>query len=473
MTAGPALDLAVLADLSSETWLAFLAGRRWFPAGARAVKLVGAAKVGDDAALCLLAAEAERPWTTQVLLRTQLLDGTGPQGHAPERRIEVQGAPIALVEASDAPEVLVALAAALRAGAGFPGQGACWTVRASAGLFEAGAPTGVRLIGGEQSNTAAVLGEAGVFKLFRRIEAGRHPEIEIGRFLTARNFPYAPPLLAELTVDTGEGPAAAGVLHAFLPGRVDGWTYALGQADMTGPAHALGVATRALHEVLTTDDEASGMATRAVVAADRARWVVGLRQTAASALGRLANRYRALPPEVRALAEVAASRSEALLAEAEERLRTAAGVQIRIHGDYHLGQCLYDPAAGKWSILDFEGEPTRPLAERSLRQLPQRDVAGMLRSFAYAGLVGKGGRAWEEATSAAFLAGYDAAAAPGSPLPSAQASPLLRACVIERSFHELAYELDYRPDFAWVPLQSLVALSESLAQPAWPRASQF
>ncbi|MCY1072129.1 phosphotransferase [Nannocystis sp. RBIL2] len=470
-----ALDLTALADLSSETWLAFLAGRRWFPAGARAVKLVGAAKVGEDAALCLLAAEAERPWITQVLLRAQKVEGTGSEGHVPKHSIELRskGGRVVLVDASDAPEVLEVLAAALRAGAGFPGQGAQWSARASAGLGEVGPLTGVRLIGGEQSNTAAVLGEAGVFKLFRRIEVGRHPEIELGRFLASRNFPYAPPLLAELTVDTGEGVAAAGVLHAFLPGRVDGWTYALGCADMTGPARALGAATRALHEALATDDEASGMATRAVVAADRARWVAGLRQTAASALGRLANRYRGLPTELRALAEVAASRSEALLADAEERLRTAAGVQIRIHGDYHLGQCLYDPAAGQWAILDFEGEPTRPLAERSLRQLPQRDVAGMLRSFAYAGMVGKGGRAWEEATSAAFLAGYDAAAVPGSQLPAAQASPLLRACVIERSYHELAYELDYRPDFAWVPLQSLVALSEASTLPAWPRASQF
>ncbi|MDC0721785.1 phosphotransferase [Nannocystis bainbridge] len=472
MTASPALDLAALAGLSSETWLGFLAGRRWFPAGARAVKLVGAAKLGEDAALCLLAAEAERPWTTQVLLRAQMSEGTGPEGHVPKRSIELGGG-VELVEASDAPEALLALAAGLRDGASFAGQSARWTARASAGLKDAAAPTSVRLIGGEQSNTAAVLGEAGVFKLFRRIEVGRHPELELGRFLTARGFPHAPPLLAELTVDTGEGAAAAGVLHGFLPGRVDGWAHALACADMTGPARALGAATRAMHEALTTDDEASGMATRAIVQADRARWVVGLRQTAAAALGRLGQRYRGLQPELRALAEVVATRSEALLADAEERLRTAAGVQIRIHGDYHLGQTLYDPESGAWSILDFEGEPTRPLAERSLRQLPLRDVAGMLRSFAYAGMVGKGGPAWEAATSAAFLAGYDAAATPGSPLPAARESPLLRACVIERSFHELAYELDYRPDFTWVPLQSLVALSEAVPLPAWPRASQF
>lgn len=471
MTAGPPLDLAALSNLSSRTWLEFLAGRRWFPAGARGVRLVGAAQVAPDAALCLLAAEAERPWVTQVLLRTQLPDRTGLEGHAPKRRLAA--GEVALIEASDAPETFVSLAAGLRGGARFTGPGACWAARAGANPPAGQAPTAARLIGGEQSNTAVVLGEAGVLKLFRRIEVGRHPEIELGRFLTAHGFPHAPPLLAELTVETGEGTAAAGVLHAFLPGRVDGWSFALANADITGPARALGAATRALHETLTTDDESSGLATRAVVAADRARWVVGLRATAAAALGRLAGRYRELPAETRPLAEVVAARSEALLADAEERLRAAAGVQIRIHGDYHLGQVLYDTSSGTWSILDFEGEPTRPLAERSLRQLPQRDVAGMLRSFAYAALVGSGGPAWETATTAAFLAGYDAAARPGSPLPAARESPLLRACVIERAFHELAYELDYRPNFAWIPLTSLVALGEAVSLPAWPRASQF
>src|SRR5690606_8731337 len=221
-----------------------------------------------------------------------------------------------------------------------------------------------------------VLSEAGVIlKLFRRIEVGRHPEVELGRFLTARKFPYAPPLLAELTLETAEGEAAAGVLHAYLPGRVDGWTYALAHPDMTAEARALGVATRAMHETLTTDDESSGLATRAIVAGDRARWIAGLRATASAALGRLAARYQALPPRARALAEVAAARSEALLIDAEERLRAAAGVQIRIHGDYHLGQVLFDMSHNRWTILDFEGEPTRPLAERSLRQLPLRDVA--------------------------------------------------------------------------------------------------
>jgi predicted trehalose synthase len=472
VSARPPLDLAALRRVPSATWLEFLAGRRWFPAGARGVRLIGAAKVGPDAALCLLVAEAERPWTAQALLQTWVKGETGPKGHVPRTMsMAGDGEPLALVEASDAPAAFLGLAERLRGGGGFVGEGARWSARVHGDPLPAATLTPIRPIGGEQSNTAVVLGAVGVLKLFRRVECGRHPELELGRFLTARRFPHAPPLLAELTVETAEGSAAAGVLHAFLPGRVDGWTFALGQRDMTGPARALGAATRALHEALTTDDEASGLATRAIVAADRARWVAGLRATAAAALGRLATRYRELPAEARALAEKAAGRSEALLLDAEERLRAAAGVQIRIHGDYHLGQVLYDMSSKSWAILDFEGEPTRPLAERALRQLPQRDVAGMLRSFAYAALVGGGGPAWEAASAAAFLAGYDAAAAPGSPLPAATGSPLLRACVIERCFHELAYELDYRPQQAWIPLTSLVSLGEALPSPARPRPS--
>lgn len=455
----PPLDLAALAELSSETWLRFLRRRRWFPAGARSVRLVGAAPVGLDAALCLLAAEAERPWTTQALL-WKVAKETCANEHASRDILVARpaGAEVALVEAGDAPEAFAALAVGLRGGARFAGAGACWTARVTAPW---GDGASVRVVGTDQSNTAVVLGEAGVFKLYRRVEVGPHPEIELGRFLTARGFRFAPPLLAELSVETGEGPAAAGVVHAFLPGRVDGWTYALGRADVRAEARTLGAATRALHETLAAADEESGLAARAVAAGDRERWVQALRTTAKVALGRLAGCHPDLPPRAQALADLVAAHSEALLADAEERLRAAAGVQIRIHGDYHLGQVLFDMSSGTWSILDFEGEPTRPLAERCLRQLPLRDVAGMLRSFAYAGMVGGGGPAWERATADAFLAGYDGAALPGSPLVPARASPLLRACVLERTFHELAYELDYRPQHAWIPLQSLVALVQS------------
>ncbi|HEY8375950.1 MAG TPA: phosphotransferase [Nannocystis sp.] len=448
----------VLFKLSSETWLEFLEQRRWFPAGARAVRLVGAAPLGDEAALCLLAIAAGRPWMTQVLLKSVPLEEDPERHGGKDMLVRCAARERALVEAVDAPEVFAALHASLRAGARLAGRGASWIARATTTWADDGC---VRVIGADQSNTAVVFGEAGIFKLYRRVEVGPHPEIELGRFLTARGFPFAPPLLAELSVETDEGPAAAGVVHAYLPGRVDGWTYALGRDDMRAEARALGVATRALHEALASGDAEGWLSARPIAAADRERWVQALRATAAIALERLAASRPDLPARAQALADAVAAASEALLADAQARLRGATGVQIRVHGDYHLGQVLFDTSSGTWSILDFEGEPTRPLAERCRRQLPLRDVAGMLRSFAYAGMVGGGGPAWERATSEAFLAGYDEAAEPGSPLPPAQASPLLRACLLERTFHELAYELDYRPQHAWIPLESLAAMAAS------------
>jgi trehalose synthase-fused probable maltokinase len=193
-----------------------------------------------------------------------------------------------------------------------------------------------------------------------------------------------------------------------------------------------------------------------VVEADRERWAEGLRATAAGALGRLAERRSRLSPRAQRHAEELLARGGQVVAAAEERLRGAAGVKIRVHGDYHLGQVLFEPTTGDWTILDFEGEPSRPLAERRLRQVALRDVAGMLRSFGYAAQVGGHGEVWERTVCEAFLAGYDAAAAPGSPVPTAQDSQLLDACVVERAFYELSYELDYRPDNAWIPLAAIV-----------------
>lgn len=444
---------AALGELSPETWERFLAGRRWFPAGARAVQLVGAADVAPGVALALLAVEAARPWTTQVLLVRR--EETGPEGQVPEDRIlRVAGAEV--VEASEAPAGFSALAPALRGGGRLVGAGARWTAE-PVGRWPDG-DGGARRIGGEQSNTAVVLGGVALVKLFRRVEVGEHPELELGRFLTARGFAYSPPLLAGLVVETAEGVAAAGSVHAYLPGRVDGWTHAIarGVEDMSREAERLGAATRALHEALAGATDGS-LAPRAVVGVDRARWAAGLRATAAGALARLRERRDRLRPEVLGRVDCLGDCSEALLADAEAQLLAASGVKIRIHGDYHLGQVLFDPVAGGWTILDFEGEPSRALAERAQRQLPLRDVAGMLRSFAYAALVGGGGEAWERAVAAAFLAGYDDAAAAGSPLPPARTSPLLHACVVERMFYELAYELDYRPDHVWIPLAGLLA----------------
>lgn len=442
-----------LAALTSEAWLGFLAGRRWFPAGARGARLLGVAAVGPSAALALVAVDAPRPYTAQVLL--DMSDPPCPPEHPDPPRLLRLGPGRAAREAGDDPAAFSALVRALRDGGEFPGPDARW-VAAPVGPGWRGPVAPARHASVETSNTSVVLGESALFKLFRRVEPGPHPEVELGRYLTARRFPHAPPLLAELRVETPAGPAAAGSLHAFLPGRVVGWALAVsrGREDMSKEASSLGAATRALHEALAAAD--GDLAPRPIGPEDRARWAAGLRAQAEAALARTAS---APLPELRAQAREAAARARLLVADAEDRLRLAEGPRIRVHGDYHLGQVLFDPATRAWSILDFEGEPSRPLRERARRQHPLRDVAGMVRSFAYAAIVGGGGSTWEQATRAAFIAGYDGAAAPGSPLPLAGGSPLLRACVIERALYELAYELDYRPANAWIPLSAILSMA--------------
>jgi len=354
-------------------------------------------------------------------------------------------------EGEDTPLSFAALAPLLRAGGAISGPDARWV--ATPRVRWSGATLPIRLASTASSNTALVLGESALFKFFRRLEPGLHPELELGRLLTARRFAHAPPLLAELHVETAAGRAAAGVLHTFLPGRVDGWTFATrhARADMSLEAHALGAVTRELHELLATAE--GPLASRPVDTADRAHWASSLRELAGAALTRLA---AAQDPLLRARhAELAAALTPRLIA-AIDVLSAAEGPLIPVHGDYHLGQVLFEPSSRTWSIVDLEGEPTRPLAERLRPQHPLRDLAGMLRSFAYAALVGGGGPAWEASARAAFLDGYDARAPPGSPLPRAASSPLLGALLFSRALYELTYELDYRPQHAWIPLAALV-----------------
>jgi maltose alpha-D-glucosyltransferase/alpha-amylase len=141
-----------------------------------------------------------------------------------------------------------------------------------------------------------------------------------------------------------------------------------------------------------------------------------------------------------------------------------AGVNARTHGDYHLGQVLRS-AAQRFLIIDFEGEPARPLAARRARSSPLRDVAGMLRSFAYAAATAHDearGVAWERAARDAFLRGYLTAAHDGQALfPRARENTdrLVALFEVEKVFYELQYELDHRPDWAWIPLRGLSRLA--------------
>jgi maltokinase len=301
-----------------------------------------------------------------------------------------------------------------------------------------------RAIGGEQSNSTVVYGERCVLKAYRRLERGENVELEMLRFLAAHGFEHTPRLLGSYRYAGAPVAATLGVVQDFVPDASDGWGDAL--ASLAEPApflsrlSRLGEVTARLHAVLAADE------------ADPA----------------FRPEERAAPPEADAavpqvLPELLRARSGEVIA----RLRTlrgigAGGKAIRQHGDYHLGQVLW--ARGDWVVLDFEGEPARPLAERRRKSTPLRDVAGMLRSFAYAAAMGRARGApppqdWERDARRAFLDAYEARIDPSLLPPRGPArDALLAACELEKALYELRYELDNRPDWAHVPLAGIERL---------------
>jgi len=324
---------------------------------------------------------------------------------------------------------------------------------------------------GEQSNTSIVYGQRAILKIYRRLEPGIHPEVEICRFLTTRtDFRGTPPLLGVLRLRTAAGEAVAGMLQAFVPDALDGWNYVLDaltdgaeRCDDDGALdreiEALGRLTAELHAALASTPDDPHFAPRPTADADIQRWRAAADAQLTATLGRLATRHTDLPPDIAAAAHDLLGRAHALRARLAAPIAAAAvGPQIRHHGDYHLGQVLHARDDG-WRIIDFEGEPARTLHERRALNHPIRDLAGMLRSFAYVAAVaarsepGAKPAVWEQALRTAFLRGYDPALAHDP-----ERLRLLALFETERLFYELGYELGSRPDWAWIPLAGIAAL---------------
>lgn len=313
---------------------------------------------------------------------------------------------------------------------------------------DVGRVTGSRVLGGEQSNTSIVFDEDGeptiILKLFRTLHHGENPDVTVQRVLSAAGSPYVPRFLGSLEgewPDVGrEGGVARGTLgfaQEFLRGVRDGWTIALEAAregrDFTDAAHDLGVAVAGVHGALGGALESADV-TRSDVSATAATWQRRL-GIAAAEVPAVAERVPAIDAVYRAA-----------LARPWPRLQ-------RIHGDLHLGQVLAVPHGG-WRIVDFEGEPLRPMHERAIPDLPPRDVAGMLRSFDYAGAVGGGPDAvgWSAECRAAFTEAYDSTEG------SVALDPvLLRALVLDKAVYESIYEARNRPDWLPVPLAGIDA----------------
>jgi predicted trehalose synthase len=318
----------------------------------------------------------------------------------------------------------------------------------------------VRPMGAEQSNSSLVLDERAVLKVYRRLGAGPNPELEILRFLSARGFEHIATLRGFYAHTGRLIDATLGIVQDFVTGAGDGWDLALGclrDGEPFAPAaRELGEVTGKLHTALASDAQDPAFSPE---------------ETSAEALGLLTATvdeeieqvFLDLPDD-EALEPIRGRAQEV-----RERLSLltqagSAGRVIRHHGDFHLGQVLRG-SDGRWVVLDFEGEPARTLVERRGKRSPLRDVAGMLRSFAYAATASEldhgtpAPEGWEHEMREAFLAGY-LECCDRSLLPPGRAAVdrLLAVFELEKAVYELRYELDNRPDWVKIPVAGIARL---------------
>ncbi len=362
----------------------------------------------------------------------------------------------------------------------------------------------VRRAGVEQSNSSVFFDEFGMLKLYRRLEAGPHPEIEMSRFLVERAaFANTPPPLATLELafggENGKRTMALGVLFGFVRNQGDGWTQALNyltrylddtliatdarSSELADPdvfflalARQIGIRTAEMHRALAEhggDDP--DFAPEPIAREDLAEWRTALETESGSMLTRLEQEASRLPPAARERAESLLAQRDRLLAHIRTLLPDEVVAQkTRLHGDYHLGQVIV--VQNDFFIVDFEGEPSRPLGARRAKSSPLRDVAGMIRSFDYAAVAAvrqlaaarpaaeprmlQLAEAWRQRAVDGFRAAYrktmrGCAAYPAS---KKQARDMTAFFILEKAVYEVSYELANRPAWVDIPLHGILAV---------------
>jgi len=320
-----------------------------------------------------------------------------------------------------------------------------------------------RPVGVEQSNSSIVFGDQTVLKVFRKLEPGINPELELLQFLTRQEFPNIAPLLGWYEYDGRSFSATLGVAQRFFPDATGGWELAL---ETIGPdpegflaeLGSLGKVTAELHNTLASDANDPSFCPEEPSSESLSLLTATIDEDIERIFVRLPDdeRVAAIAGRGQDVRERIAMRSQV----------GAGGRAIRTHGDFHLGQTLRIP--GSWVIIDFEGEPARPLFERRQKRSPLRDVASMLRSFAYATSamsITRGRPAppdFEDRARRTFLEHYFSNIDPAL-LPAGEAAVLnlLSIFELEKAIYELQYELDNRPDWLPIPVAGISRLLES------------
>ena len=361
----------------------------------------------------------------------------------------------------------------------------------------------IHRLSAEQSNTSLIVGDIAVFKIIRRVFPGRHPQTEMTRYLTEHNYANSPALLGELVRVDAEGtPQTLLIAERFVRNQGDAWQWTLDMirrgihpAALTGAddeavqetiagyrvfAAAIGRRLGELHAVLASPTDDPAFAPERVEAQDAAAWAKATGEEFDRACRTLENFTAWQDDTEREAAARLISFRESLGERAIELAKTGVGtLRTRVHGDFHLGQILV--AQGDAYLIDFEGEPAKPLAERRAKGSPLRDVAGLLRSFDYAaatiarepapaGQPTEGRRTellgqFVRAASASFLEGYRTAAAAAEHkwVPGTRAAKaLIELFLIEKAAYEINYEAGNRPAWIGIPLRGLLMLTERL-----------
>jgi maltose alpha-D-glucosyltransferase/alpha-amylase len=350
----------------------------------------------------------------------------------------------------------------------------------------------------EQSNSSVIVDGKYVVKILRRVTPGIHPEIEVGRFLVdVAHFQNAPALLGTVELAEDDSRTALAVVHEFIENQGDAWSVTSASLDrfideqrmlpdeavtetsetasMLQRMRQIGRRTAELHLALASRGDIPEFAPEAISAPDTAGWTDAAVARACNVLGLIEGGLKSFTEPATSLAERLLAYRDAVIGRIESgRNVVYAGMKIRHHGDFHLGQVLI--ARDDAYILDFEGEPRRALTERRGKQPPARDVAGFLRSIDYAtssaihrspnltpeerAVLARRIRAWGENLATSYWDSYrktlgDAALWPTDP---AQTQSLLDFFLFEKAIYEIEYELTNRPAWAHIPIEATLRL---------------
>jgi maltose alpha-D-glucosyltransferase/alpha-amylase len=382
------------------------------------------------------------------------------------------------------------------------------------------------LLRAEQSNTSVIFGNRFILKVFRRLDQGVNPDLEIGAFLTERTtFKNLPPVAGSLEYRRGqEAPMTLAVLQGLVPNEGDAWVYTLdalsryyeqaavqpvektlewraGRSPLDSvqeelpplaqelighyreSAWRLGRRTAEMHLALASAPDDPTFAPEPFSPFYQRSLYQSMRNLTVQSLALLRRKLRDLPEDLQPEAQRVADLEKEILHRFRAMLdRKITAMRTRIHGDYHLGQVLY--TGNDFVIIDFEGEPARSISERRIKRSPLRDVGGMLRSFHYAAYSALLGRAagrvvrpedlpmlepwanyWHLSVSALFLKSYLELAGEAQFLPHGreELGALLDTYLLEKAVYELAYELNNRPDWVRIPLRGILQLLETLS----------